>query len=132
MPSPTPVSPYYPIPQPTSKLTSPQNFVAAQPTIVICGIADAERFAPALRTSFGVIVTSTAAEATALLARTPPALVVTRIGGDEGAGLALCVTAKRCAAPPSVLVTTTEPKCVPDALIAGCNAVLLEPFAPNL
>jgi hypothetical protein len=34
--------------------------------------------------------------------------------------------------PPSVLVTTASPERVPDALVAGCDGVLFNPFAPNL
>jgi len=128
-----PASSPYPVPQSTSNLTSSQHFVTAPPAIVICGVADAtDRFAPALRASFAVTVASTPAEATAFLARTPPALVVTRLAADDPAGLALCVKAKQCSTPVTVLVTTTDPATVPDALIAGCDGVLLEPFAPNL
>ena len=40
--------------------------------------------------------------------------------------------AKRLPVPATVLVTTTEVEQVPDAILAGCDAVLLKPFAPNL
>jgi len=34
--------------------------------------------------------------------------------------------------PATVLVTTTDVEKIPDAILAGCDAVLLKPFAPNL
>jgi len=41
-------------------------------------------------------------------------------------------TAKSCAAPPTILVTTADVQQLPDALLSGGDAVLLKPFPPNL
>ena len=41
-------------------------------------------------------------------------------------------TAKALAAPATVLVMVTNTESVPELLQAGCDAVLLKPFAPNL
>jgi DNA-binding response OmpR family regulator len=64
--------------------------------------------------------------------RMSPAVVVTELALGDGAGLEICSTAKSLATPCTVLVTTSEPAAVPDALAAGCDGVLLKPFAPNL
>jgi len=44
----------------------------------------------------------------------------------------ICREAKSHPLPPQVLVTTSLTERVPDALAAGCDGVLLKPFAPNL
>jgi DNA-binding response OmpR family regulator len=58
--------------------------------------------------------------------------VVTELALEDGSGVDICSTAKAQRIPSSVLVTTTDPSEVPDALAAGCDGVLLKPFAPNL
>jgi DNA-binding response OmpR family regulator len=64
--------------------------------------------------------------------RAAPPLVVTELALLDGSGLDVCTTAKALSVPSTVLVTTTDPAKVPDALAAGCDGVLLKPFAPNL
>ena len=66
------------------------------------------------------------------LTRTSPGLVVTELDLDGGSGEELCRAAKSLANPPTVLVTTGTAERAPTALVAGCDAVLLKPFAPNL
>jgi DNA-binding response OmpR family regulator len=51
---------------------------------------------------------------------------------SDGPGEAVCRHAKASPQPSTVLVTTTRAERVPDALVAGCDGVLLKPFAPNL
>jgi DNA-binding response OmpR family regulator len=70
--------------------------------------------------------------AMASLTRVNPALVVTELDLGGGSGEELCRAAKSLAMPPTVLVTTSIAERVPPALVAGCDAVLLKPFAPNL
>jgi DNA-binding NarL/FixJ family response regulator len=64
--------------------------------------------------------------------RVAPALVVTELALQDGNGVEICSTAKALRTPSSVLVTTGDPAAVPAALAAGCDGVLLKPFAPNL
>src|SRR5205823_4470213 len=52
------------------------------------------------------------------------------LGGASG--IEICREAKALPLRPQVLVTTADTALVPDALLAGCDAVLLKPFAPNL
>jgi len=66
------------------------------------------------------------------LRRGSPALVVTELALADGSGVEICAAAKAMHAPAAVLVTTMDPTRVPDALVAGCDGVLLKPFAPNL
>ena len=62
-----------------------------------------------------------------------PALVVTELRLAHGDGVSICRQSKAWGGdPPSVLATTSEPERVPEALMAGCDGVLLKPFAPNL
>lgn len=81
---------------------------------------------------FRVSATAHMAVATEYLRRASPALVVTELTLSDGSGLDICAAAKAMRAPATVLVTPTEPSGVPDALAAGCDGVLLKPFAPNL
>jgi DNA-binding response OmpR family regulator len=62
----------------------------------------------------------------------PPDFVVTQLEFAEGAGYEICRAAKSAAVPSSVLIMTSVAERVPDAIVAGCDAVLLKPFAPNL
>ena len=65
-------------------------------------------------------------------APTPPAFVVTELALPDGLGTTICSAAKGLHVPSTVLVTTSAVETVPSALDAGCDAVLLKPFAPNL
>jgi DNA-binding response OmpR family regulator len=59
-------------------------------------------------------------------------MVVTELDLHDGRGEEVCRRAKQLIPLPSVLVTTTSVERVPVALVAGCDGVLLKPFAPNL
>jgi DNA-binding response OmpR family regulator len=50
----------------------------------------------------------------------------------DGSGLDICRAAKAKRLPPSVLVVTPRPEDAPDALLAGCDGILLKPFTANL
>jgi DNA-binding response OmpR family regulator len=63
---------------------------------------------------------------------TPPQFVVAEVGLPDQLGYEICRVAKRSAVPSTVLVTTPFAKHVPEAIVAGCDGVLLKPFAPNL
>jgi len=67
-----------------------------------------------------------------LLRRQTPGLVITALDLPGGDGVDVCREAKRLTMPPPVLVTALNADRVPDALSAGCDGVLLKPFAPNL
>lgn len=88
--------------------------------------------APALRASFTVAVTATAGTAREYVRRTKPALVVAGLDVLNRDSLDILRDARLLEPPAAVLVTTTDVERVPDALAAGCDSVLLKPFAPNL
>src|SRR5688500_18894296 len=93
---------------------------------------DVRRYGAALRAHFRVTHAESTDAALHALERTAPALVVADLALPGPLALSVCHAAKRLAPPPKILVTTTEVRQVPDAIIAGCDAVLLKPFAPNL
>src|SRR5262245_20986821 len=88
--------------------------------------------APGLRGSYTVAVTSTAVTAKEYLRRAKPLLVVAGLEVLNGDSVSICQEAKLIEPPSAVLVTTANVERVPDALDAGCDGVLLKPFAPNL
>jgi DNA-binding response OmpR family regulator len=77
---------------------------------------------------------ATAGAALSHLGRTSPTLVATELdlGDGEATGEDVCRRAKGLAVPATVLVMTRHVERVPAALAAGCDGVLLKPFAPNL
>ena len=81
---------------------------------------------------FRVSATPHAMVAREYIRRASPSLVVTELSLGDGSGLDICAVAKAGKSPATVLVTTGDPAQVPDALLAGCDGVLLKPFAPNL
>jgi CheY-like chemotaxis protein len=90
-------------------------------------------YAAVLRHTYRVATTTDTGVAVQYLKRAAPALVVAEIDGHDGDGSTdVCRAAKSLQTPATVLVTTADPKHVPDAIDAGCDAVLLKPFAPNL
>lgn len=94
----------------------------------------AEQYLPSLRTHYEVSAATSADQAIRALRAFQPELVITELVlPDGGDGLSVCREAKALAMhPPSVLMLTPEPARAPDAIIAGCDGVLLKPFAPNL
>jgi len=89
-------------------------------------------YAGVLRPSFSVSVTPRIAAAQQFIQRNPPAFVITEWQLEDGVGEEMCRIAKAMATPASVLVTTSDPQAAPAALDAGCDSMLLKPFAPNL
>ena len=100
--------------------------------LFVDGEATAARFLSMLRDQYRLTVTATAGAALQALGRTAPALVVTELDLSDGPGEEICRRAKALTLPATVLVTTPQAERVPSALAAGCDAVLLKPFAPNL
>ena len=90
------------------------------------------QYLPVLRDQFRVTSTYTASAALQTLMRTSPAMVVTELDLSDGAGEEICRRAKQLRTPATVLVMTPTAERVPGALNAGCDGVLLKPFAPNL
>ncbi|HEY6359525.1 MAG TPA: response regulator [Vicinamibacterales bacterium] len=100
--------------------------------LVVDADAVTARYVPPLREHYRVSVASTSAAAVQHLERTSPALVIVELDLGDGPGEDVCRHAKASPSPSMVLVTTQRAERVPDALAAGCDGVLLKPFAPNL
>jgi len=94
--------------------------------------ADADMYAGVLGGSFRVVTASRAAVALEHLAQRVPSAIVVELDGAEGPAINLIARARRFSLPPAILVTTSDVERVPDAIAAGCDSVLLKPFAPNL
>jgi DNA-binding response OmpR family regulator len=94
--------------------------------------ADLKDYGAALNESYRVTTTKTADAALAHLARSSPTVVATELDLGDGEGAEVCRRAKALAVPATVLVMTRQVELVPSALVAGCDGVLLKPFAPNL
>jgi DNA-binding response OmpR family regulator len=90
------------------------------------------RCIPALSRHYDVSVATTIETALRAVHEARPTVVVTELVLPDGTGTSICRAAKKLSQPPAVLITTREVDRVPDALEAGCDAVLLKPFAPNL
>ncbi len=90
------------------------------------------RYLPALREQFRVTSMHRSTDALESLLRISPAMVVTELDLSDGAGEDICRRAKQLRVPATVLVMTPAAERVPGALSAGCDGVLLKPFAPNL
>jgi DNA-binding response OmpR family regulator len=93
---------------------------------------EASNLATVLRGSYRVAATGSADVAKQFIHRHPPALIVTELELEDSDGVEICREAKSLPMAPPVLVTTSAAERVPDALVAGCDGVLLKPFAPNL
>jgi DNA-binding response OmpR family regulator len=87
---------------------------------------------PHLRAQYRVTLAHTVDSASTAMARSTPALVVSELELPDGPADELCRRAKHLPVPATVMVTTASPERVPAALAAGCDGVLLKPFAPNL
>jgi DNA-binding response OmpR family regulator len=106
---------------------------AADPVSILLVDPDADRYVPSLRSRFEVSAVSSEDQAMRALRTFQPTLVVTELALPDGDGVSVCRRSKAFGAnPPTVLVTTAVPERVPDALLEGCDGILLKPFAPNL
>jgi DNA-binding response OmpR family regulator len=90
------------------------------------------RLAPILR-AYAVVASSSLGVAREFLRRRgAPAMIITELELTDGTGSQICREAKALPTPPIVLITTAAVDRAPEALEAGCDGVLLKPFAPNL
>lgn len=100
-----------------------------RPTLVVAsGGPDADRLAAS---SFQRLAVATTAEAIRAIERNQPRVVAVDWDTEGIDGATVCAAAK--ALPyTGILVISAEPSRIPAALKAGCHAVLLRPFFPNL
>ena len=96
--------------------------------IVAVPASDVERFPNQLFTRYAARNT---ADAIRLIERWRPRVVALDWDAEEFDGRTICASARQLAGT-GVLVMTQRPQNAPAALKAGCHALLLKPFAPNL
>ena len=114
-------------------VVSPSSSAPLMPELLFADTdAAAATYLPLLREQFRVTTTPSAAAAVHALGRMAPALVVMELDLSDGPAEEICRRAKALSTPATVLVTTPQVERVPSALAAGCDAVLLKPFPPNL
>jgi len=114
-------------------LTRRAATVLADPCVLIADPDLIEgHHASALRSTYRLATATDVDGALQALRQHQPDVVIveTRLGG--GNGTEVCRAAKSLERPALVLVTTSQAECAPDAILAGCDGVLLKPFAPNL
>lgn len=114
-------------------MASPAPLMAADPVSILFVDPFADSHLPMLRRHFEVTAVPSEEQARRALRTFQPTLVITELTLPEGDGVSLCRESKAFASnAPSVLALTAMPERVPEALKAGCDAVLMKPFAPNL
>jgi len=95
------------------------------------GVEDS--YLPMLRRRYEVTAVASEEQAVRALKAFQPTLLITELALPEGDGISLCRHSKSSEAnATSVLAITSSTERVPEALKAGCDAVLMKPFAPNL
>jgi CheY-like chemotaxis protein len=111
----------------TSDVTS-----GPRPEVLLVGSPPPETLVSGLGNLYRVTVAPTVVTVRDYLARRRPAVVVTAHTVADGSVTDVCREVKRGTNSPAILLITSDTDSVPQALIAGCDAVLLQPFAPNL
>jgi DNA-binding response OmpR family regulator len=95
------------------------------------GVEDS--YLPMLRRHYEVTAVPSEEQAVRALRAFQPTMVVTELTLPDGDGVSLCRESKAFNVdPPSVLALPSSPERVPEALKAGCDAILMKPFPPNL
>jgi CheY-like chemotaxis protein len=124
----TNVPPMSPGGRPSPASTIPGTASDARPTLVVVAAADGDGIAAS---TFVRIAVHTTADAVRAIERNQPRVVAIDWDVDTIDGPAVCTAAK--ALPyTGILVVSSSPERIPPALKAGCHAVLLRPFFPNL
>ena len=114
--------------QPAVRFPVPQP----QQVLLVDTDASAAQYHNAAVDDFRIVLVAGCDAARRLISQTAPVAVVTELVLPDGAGTELCRAVKALPRPPAVLVVTSDQRLIPDAIDAGCDGVLLKPFAPNL
>ena len=101
--------------------------------LVVDGAVEADTYAEVLRQTYRTVNLITCQRtAVEYLQRATPSLVVAALTPSDGSAVEICRRAKSKPMPASVLMTAEKPEDVPDALVAGCDGVLLKPISASL
>jgi len=116
---------------PLERLSSTPAAAIQPEVLLIAAEPRASEYAAVLRQTYRVVATAHSDVARQYLVKGEPTLVV---GDADGMAEAADIvrTAKALLRSATVLVIATDVESIPELLQAGCDAVLLKPFAPNL
>jgi CheY-like chemotaxis protein len=118
-------------PLPLERLSSTTATAIQHEVLLIEAEPRAAEYAAVLRQTYRVVSTTNGDVARQYLVKGAPSLVVADLDGMAEAA-DIIRTAKKPLKPATVLVISTDVESIPELLQAGCDAVLLKPFAPNL
>jgi CheY-like chemotaxis protein len=116
---------------PLERLSSTAATAIQHEVLLIEAEPRAAEYAAVLRQTYRVVSTANGDVARQYLVKGAPTLVVGDVDGMAEAA-DIVRTAKALLRPATVLVIATDVESIPELLQAGCDAVLLKPFAPNL
>jgi DNA-binding NarL/FixJ family response regulator len=116
---------------PLERLSSTPAAAIQHEVLLIAAEPQAAEYAAVLRQTYRVVATANGDVARQYLVKGAPTLVVGDVDGMAQA-TDIVRTAKALLRPATVLVIATDVESIPELLQAGCDAVLLKPFAPNL
>jgi CheY-like chemotaxis protein len=130
MPLTIPITP----PPARASVFSPGPAVVSRPALIVVGGDPLAALCSsgALSVSHAVERMATLDAARACVRSLQKGILVTELDLPDGAAVELCTLAKTGSRSVLVLVSTSDVARVPRALMAGCDSVLLKPFAPNL
>lgn len=118
-----PVSPFS-----TGTRPAPSTSDARATLVVAAAAADLEQFPT---TAFAPIGARNTLDALRLIERWKPRVVAIDWDSPDFDSLSICAGARQSPGT-GILALTVSPERAPQALHAGCHAILLKPFAPNL
>ena len=116
---------------PLERLSSTPATAIQHEVLLIGAEPKAADYAAVLRQTYRVVSTANGDVAKQYLVKGAPSLVVADVDGMTAAA-DIVRTAKAPLKPATMLVIATDVESIPELLQAGCDAVLLKPFAPNL
>lgn len=104
--------------------------LSGPPSEIVILDSTPERYASILRPHYVLRMTAQASAAVEYLRGVRPAAVIADLDVEDS--FAVCKAARLHDDRPAILVTAADAEKVPEALLAGCDSVLVKPFAPNL
>ena len=116
---------------PLERLSSTPAAAIQHEVLLIAAEPRAAEYAAVLRQTYRVVATANGDVARQYLVKGAPTLVVGDVDGMAEAA-DIVRTVKALLRPATMLVIATDVEGIPELLQAGCDAVLLKPFAPNL
>jgi CheY-like chemotaxis protein len=102
-----------------------------QRLLFVDAAAEIARYRPLLERHFDVTTASSIQASRPSLQCPGVTIIIAELMLPDGSGIELCCRDTSLAAP-IVILTTTEAERAPEAIQAGCDALLLKPYSPSL